>query len=345
MSPDLFQQIESSGGRVNLSARAKFRLTGGDRVRYLNGQVTNDVRPASPRQTIYACVTDLKGRIVGDVFVHSGGDSLLLDAEADLREVLGPRLERYIIADDVIIPSQLRDHYSEKIAYLPWYQCNDAEANAPTGAPTREACGLPKDAFVFCSFNNSYKITPHMFELWMRILRRVPKSVLWLYAANPTAARNLTESARERGIAPDRLIFAERVSREAHLARQACADLILDTFPYNGGATSSNALRAGVPVLTRTGEAFAARMGASLLSALGLHELIAESDEAFENVAVEMATNPAAHLAVKAKLANVGSQPLFSASAAAQNLEMAYEEAVARSRGGDAPANIAVSRS
>lgn len=101
MSPDLFQQIESSGGRVNLSARAKFRLTGGDRVRYLNGQVTNDVRPASPRQTIYACVTDLKGRIVGDVFVHSGGDSLLLDAEADLREVLGPRLERYIIADDV----------------------------------------------------------------------------------------------------------------------------------------------------------------------------------------------------------------------------------------------------
>lgn len=101
MSPDLFQQIESGGGRVNLSTRAKFRLTGSDRVRYLNGQVTNDVRPAGPHQTIYACVTDLKGRIVGDVYIHSDGDSLLLDAEEDLREVLGPRLERYIIADDV----------------------------------------------------------------------------------------------------------------------------------------------------------------------------------------------------------------------------------------------------
>ena len=101
MTPDLFQQIEAGGGWVDLSTRAKFRLTGGDRVRYLNGQVTNDVRPAGPRTTIYACVTDLKGRIVGDVFIHAGDDSLVLDAEADLREVLGPRLERYIIADDV----------------------------------------------------------------------------------------------------------------------------------------------------------------------------------------------------------------------------------------------------
>ncbi len=251
----------------------------------------------------------------------------------------------YLIADDVIIPPQLRAHYSEEIVYLPWYQCNDADANAPGDAPSRRECHLPEDAFVFCSFNNSYKITPHMFDVWMRVLARVSNSVLWLYAANDAAARNLSAAACERGIAPERIIFADRVSREAHLARQRCADLILDTFPYNGGATSSNALRAGLPVLTRTGEAFAARMGASLLASLGLNELIAESDDAFESKAVELATSPSSYAAVKAKLSGVEHQPLFSAVAFARYLERGFAEAVSRHRNGEGPANIEILRS
>lgn len=251
----------------------------------------------------------------------------------------------YLIADDVIIPAHLRAHYGEKIVYLPWYQCNDADANAPGDAPLRRECHLPEDAFVFCSFNNSYKITPHMFDMWMRVLARASNSVLWLYAANDAAARNLSAAACERGIAPERIVFAERVSREAHLARQRCADLVLDTYPYNGGATSSNALRAGLPVLTRTGEAFAARMGASLLAALGLNELIAQSDEAFESKAAELATSPSSYAAVKAKLAGVEHQPLFSAVAFARYLESGFAEAVSRHRNGEGPANIEILRS
>ena len=198
----------------------------------------------------------------------------------------------YVIADRYLIPDSERPYYSEKPLYLPHvYQSSDRQR--PVAAlPTREQCGLPQDRFVFCSFNNNYKFNEEVFDSWMRILQRVPDSVLWLLADNQWAQRNLCARAEEKGVDPTRLLFAPRVAPPQYLARYSAADLFLDAYPFNAGTTANDALWMGLPVLTRSGRTFASRMAGSLLTALALPELITTTLAEYEERAVQLATDP-----------------------------------------------------
>jgi len=198
----------------------------------------------------------------------------------------------YLIADQHVIPPEQAPHYSETVLYMPrCFQPSDRQREV--AAPlTRAQCGLPEQAFVFCCFNNNYKITPEVFACWMRILAQVPASVLWLLADNPWARTHLTQAAGQSGIDPDRLIFSERTAPAQYLMRYPLADLFLDTFPFNAGTTANDALWMGLPLLTLSGRAFASRMAGSLLHTLGLPELITTDLPAFEARAVELALAP-----------------------------------------------------
>jgi protein O-GlcNAc transferase len=250
----------------------------------------------------------------------------------------------YIIADGVVLPPEHEPFYTEKVVRLPWsYQPNDRKRRIAEKAPTRAEAGLPERAFVFCCFNNPYKINPQVFDGWMRILRSTPGSVLWLMEDNATAARNLRAEAEARGVAPDRIIFAARQHVTDHLARHRLADLFLDTAPYNAHTTASDALWAGLPVLTRPGDTFASRVGASLLRAVGLDELIAPTWEAYSGLAVGLAKNPARLAAIKQKLAdNRLTAPLFDTALFARHIEAAYAAMVERYDAGLKPDHIAV---
>lgn len=205
---------------------------------------------------------------------------------------LGMQEIDYILADRFVFPETLAQHFVEKPLYLPdVYQVNDTQ-RAIGETPSRASCGLPEDSFVYCSFNGSYKISPDVFSVWMRILSRVPKSVLWLVADNETAKAQLRYNAEKQGIDPDRLIFAEKVAPMEYLARYRVADLLLDTSPYNAGTTASDALWADLPVLTCPGNTFASRMAGSLLQAVGLTELIMPNWHAYEERAVLLAQQP-----------------------------------------------------
>jgi predicted O-linked N-acetylglucosamine transferase (SPINDLY family) len=251
---------------------------------------------------------------------------------------MGTNAFDYILADDVLVPASQRPFYTEAVACLPCYQVNDRLDAAPQAAG-RTDLGLPEDGFVFCSFNQNYKLTPNVFDSWMRILHQVPASVLWLYVTDATARANLKGEAHRRGIDPERLIFAGRVPLEDHLKRLAAADLFLDTHPYNAGATASNALRVGLPVLTRIGQSFAARMGASLLTAVGLPELITETPEAYEAMAVALATQPGELAQVKRKLADhLPESALFDPERGARALEKVFTAMYRRSQDGLPPA-------
>jgi protein O-GlcNAc transferase len=231
----------------------------------------------------------------------------------------------YLIADRTLIPESNRQHYAEKIIYLPdSYQPNDARRGISARVFSREELGLPPEAFVFCCFNNSYKITPSTFECWMNILKGAAGSVLWLLEENPAAVDNLRREAVARGVLGERLIFARPLPLDEHLARHRAADLFLDTLPYNAHTTASDALWAGLPVLTCSGEAFAARVGASLLTAIGLPELIV-SGEQYERTALEIAMHPQRLADIKRKVVQCrGTAPLFDAARYARNLETAY---------------------
>ena len=208
----------------------------------------------------------------------------------------------YVIADRYLIPDGEKPYYSETPLYLPdVYQCSDRKRPvAPL--PTRKACGLPEDRFVFCSFNNNYKFTETVFDCWMRILQRVPQSVLWLLADNPWAQGSMVEAASRHGLDPARLIFAPRVAPPEYLARYTAADLFLDAYPFNAGTTANDALWMGLPVLTRSGRTFASRMAGSLLSALDLPELITGTTAEYETRAVQLATHPKKFSQVKHRL-------------------------------------------
>jgi predicted O-linked N-acetylglucosamine transferase (SPINDLY family) len=177
---------------------------------------------------------------------------------------IGSNCIDYIIADSEIIPAESQKFYSEKVAYLPSYQANDSHRKASDLKFSRQALGIAEDAFVYCCFNNNYKILPDVFSSWMRILTKVEKSVLFLYVDNSIAQENLRKEAAARGVDPARLIFGERLSIPDYLARYQVTDLFLDTYPYNAGTTASDALWAGIPVLTRRGESFASRVASSL---------------------------------------------------------------------------------
>ena len=253
----------------------------------------------------------------------------------------------YILADRVVIPEDQRAFYAEKVVYLPdAYQPNDSKRRISEHAPTRLEAGLPATGFVFCSFNNSYKITPPVFDLWMRLLGQVEGSVLWLLEDNAAAARNLRKEAAARGIAAGRLIFAPRAKLEDHLARHRLADIFLDTRPINAHTTASDALWAGLPIVTCLGASFAGRVAGSLLQAVGLPELVAENLADYEALALKLARDEHALAAVKAKLArNRQAFPPFDTDRFCRHLERAYETMRERCQRGEPPASFAVTPS
>ena len=232
----------------------------------------------------------------------------------------------YLIADAVVVPSEHFAFYSEKVVHLPHcYQVNDSKRRIADAVPSRAALGLPEAGFVFCCFNNNFKITPDVFTVWMRLLAQVPGSVLWLLEGHASIRHNLSREAQLRGIDPARLVFAPRMNLPEHLARHRRADLFLDTFYYNAHTTTSDALWAGLPVLTCLGETFAGRVAASCLAAVGLPELITHRHDDYEALALKLARNPDALAAVKRKLLHhQASHPLFNTALFTQHIEQAF---------------------
>jgi predicted O-linked N-acetylglucosamine transferase (SPINDLY family) len=232
----------------------------------------------------------------------------------------------YIIADKILIPGYLQSFYKEKVVYLPHsYQVNDRKRVISNKQFTRSELGLPERGFIFCCFNNNYKILPSTFAGWMRILKIVEDSFLWLLQDNAWVINNLKNEAQKQGVDPNRLLFADRMPLPEHLARHCQADLFLDTFPCNAHTTASDALWAGLPILTMMGQSFASRVTASLLTAISLQELITDTQEKYEALAIELAMNPQKLLDIKFKLANTRlSTPLFDTPLFTKHVESAY---------------------
>ncbi len=251
-----------------------------------------------------------------------------------------PRLADYLIGDAIVTPPEAQAAYSETLALLPGcYQPNDALDAVDAGAaacatPTRTAAGLPERGFVFCSFNQTFKFAPDLFGLWCELLRAVPDSVLWLaQPAAPDAEAQLRGFAAVRGVTPERVIFAARLPRDAHLARLRLADLALDTYPVGSHTTASDALRAGVPMVTRLGASFASRVGASLLHAVGLDALVTPDASAYRELALTLATDPARLAEVRATLdAGRHDGSLFDPAGFARRLEALYHAIRERER-------------
>lgn len=250
----------------------------------------------------------------------------------------------YILADPVLIPEAERAFYAEKVLALPGsYQPNDDRRPIARTATARADLGLPKAGFVFCCFNQTYKISPREFGIWMRLLGEVEGSVLWLLRSNAWAEGNLRREAEARGVAPERLVFADRLPNAEHLARLRHADLFLDTFAFNAHTTASDALWAGLPVLTKAGRQFAARVGASLLTAIGLADLIAADDAEYEAKALELARDPLLLAGLRARLAtNRATHPLFDTNAYARHLEAAYTAVHQRRLAGLPPDHVTI---
>tara|TARA_B100000787_G_C16188097_1_gene295813 strand:- start:352 stop:2235 length:1884 start_codon:yes stop_codon:yes gene_type:complete len=240
---------------------------------------------------------------------------------------MGGDFMNYLIADKTIIPEQNKKYYFEKIVYLPnSFMVNDSKIKLSEKKITRKEFGLPVDSFVFCSFNNTAKITPTNFVRWMRILKAVKNSVLWLSDTNNTTVNNLKNVAKKYGIKKNRLIFAPKLPQyEDHLNRIQLADLFIDTFPYNAHATASDTLRVGLPLLTYMGDSFPSRVAASLLNALDLPELIVTTEEQYETLAIQLAINPKKLKNIKEKLINnLNTTTLYNPSLFTKNLEAAY---------------------
>ena len=245
---------------------------------------------------------------------------------------MGTNYIDYIIADKIVIPPEEQSAFTEKVVYLPHsYQANDATRKISDRVFTRRELGLPETGFVFCCFNNSYKILPATFDGWVNILKAVPNSVLWLLEDTATAANNLRKEAAARGVDAGRLFFAKRMPFDEHLARQRQADLFLDTLPCCAHTTASDALWAGLPVLTHLGKALAGRVAASLLNAVGLPELIAATQAEYEAKAIEFATQPEKLHQLKNRLkSNRATSPLFDGRLLAGHIEAAYVAMYAR---------------
>jgi predicted O-linked N-acetylglucosamine transferase (SPINDLY family) len=232
----------------------------------------------------------------------------------------------YIIADRVVIPENLQHQYSEKVLYLPdCYQVNDQTREIANTKYSRELLGLPNSGFIYCCFNANYKITPTVFDAWMRILKSVEGSILWLFEDNEKAASNLRLEATKRGVDSSRIYFAKRAPLPEHLARQKVADLFLDTWPCNAHTTTSDALWTGLPVLTFPGEAFASRVAASLLSAAGLPEMIVDSQSKYEALAINLAKNTEQLKNLKKKLLlSLNTAKLFNTTQFTRKIEDIY---------------------
>jgi len=257
---------------------------------------------------------------------------------------MGAGFMDYLIADDFVIPPPNLAHYHEHVVYLPdCFQANDARRAIDGRRWVRAEVGLPPDAFVFCCFNNTYKINAPMFDLWMRLLDRTPGSVLWLLGHHAAVRDNLRREATVRGIDPERLVFAVRRPYAEYLRVLGLADLYLDTLPFNAGTTASDALWAGLPLLTCAGEAFAARMAGSLLRTVGLPELITYTMEEYERRAVELATQPPLLRELRSRLAERrATTPLFATERFCRHLESAYVAVWGRHERGEAPSALRV---
>jgi predicted O-linked N-acetylglucosamine transferase (SPINDLY family) len=259
---------------------------------------------------------------------------------------MGASFIDYVLVDPIVAPPGCETFFSEKIIRLPdCYQANDRQRAIADETPTREQAGLPSDGFVFACFNNNWKITPPVFDIWMRLLRAVEKSVLWLLPSDATAAANLRAAASARGVDPARLIFAERKGLADHLARHRLADLFLDTSPYNAHTTASDALWAGLPLITCPGQAFAARVAASLLTAINAPELIAADAAEYEAMALKLAREPALLAATRDRLTtNRLTTPLFDSRRHTRAIEAAYRTMIGRYERGEGPVGFDVTR-
>ena len=257
---------------------------------------------------------------------------------------MGAEFIDYIIADKTVAPFEQQPFYTEKIVHLPdCYQVNDTKRNIAERTPTRQEAGLPEEGCVFCCFNNNWKITPEVFSVWIRLLHAVEGSVLWLFRDNESAERNLRKEAQARGIDPARLVFAGRLPLEDHLARHSLADLFLDTLPYNAHTTASDALWVGLLVLTCMGNAFAGRVAASLLNAIGLPELVTHSIEDYEALALRLAKDPSLLEGYRNRLAaNRLTHPLFDTDRFRRHIEAAYLQMWEIWQRGEQPRSFAV---
>jgi predicted O-linked N-acetylglucosamine transferase (SPINDLY family) len=257
---------------------------------------------------------------------------------------MGTNFMDYIIADSTLIPIDSQKFYSEKVVYLPSYQVNDSQKKISKKPFKRDDFSLPEDAFVFCCFNNNFKILPETFSGWMRTLQAVEGSVLFLYTSNPFSQTHLKAEAEARGVAANRLIFGNSIPMEDYLARYRLCDLFLDTTPYNAGTTASDALWAGLPVLTLLGETFAGRMAASLLVAIDLPELITHSQAEYEQLAIDIAKSPKKLESLKTRLKeNRLTTPLFNTPLFTKHLEFAYAEIYRRYQADLPPDHLYVS--
>lgn len=238
---------------------------------------------------------------------------------------MGADFMDYIIVDEIIAPNP--DVFTEKPVFMPdCYQINDRKRAKPNPNANRSDYGLPDDAVIFCCFNNTYKITPDFFDVWMRLLNKVEGSLIWFLEFNDIAQSNITEEARARGINPDRLVFSPMMPFEKHISRLKVASMFLDTLPYNAHVTCSDALWAGCPVITCEGETFAGRVASSILQAAGLSELVTKSLEEYEEKALELALNPNKLASVRIKVQETTSAPIFNTPLYVSNLEDAYKQ-------------------
>jgi protein O-GlcNAc transferase len=257
---------------------------------------------------------------------------------------LGADFYDYILADATVLPFDRQPFYAEKIVHLPdSYLVSDSRRAVAAATPTRAQAGLPAEGFVFCSFNNSYKITPEIFDIWMRLLQRVAGSVLWLFSDRAAAESNLRREAAARGVDAARLVFARRVSLEDHLARHRLADLFLDTLPYNAHTTASDALFVGLPVITSCGQSFAGRVAASLLRAIGMPDLVTADLDEYERLASRIALEPSLLQTIRERLRQSRlSQPLFDTDRYRRHIEAAYVRMWERWQRGEPPESFTV---
>jgi predicted O-linked N-acetylglucosamine transferase (SPINDLY family) len=258
---------------------------------------------------------------------------------------MGAEYMDYLLADPVIIPKANRKYYTENILYLPSYQVNDTQRQIAEKTFTRQQLGLPEQGFVFCCFNNNYKISPATFRCWMQILNKVTDSVLLIFSECEQVMQHLKAAASQQSIDPQRLVFAERLPLPDYLSRYRQADLFLDTWPYNAGTTGSDALWAGLPLLTCPGAAFPSRIAASLLTAIGLEELIAANQDEYVKLAIEMANQPEKLATIRQKLAvNRLTSPLFDINGFCKHIEAGYTQIYQRYRDGLAATDIWINK-
>ncbi|MDB4133314.1 hypothetical protein N9608_07530, partial [Amylibacter sp.] len=257
---------------------------------------------------------------------------------------MGAEFLDYIVSDQHLIPPESQKYFSEKQLYLPnTYLPTDDRREISQKPMCRSDMGLPDDAFIFCCFNNNYKISPNEFDIWMRLLTKVKNSVLWLRESNQFSSINMKNEAQKRKVDPSRLVFANKAPMDEHLARHRLADLFVDTFVFNAHTTASEALWAGLPVVTKVGQGFAARVGGSLLNAVGLPELITQTEKDYEALILELATNPKKLAKIKERLAtNRLTQPLFNTELYTKHLENGYQQAYQNYFDGNLPQKIIV---